>query len=122
MDLAAGHLCLLAGCAGLLGLCPRWRQRALFFFQQKKNPDADDQKKQHAISRRTDTDTDIDGRTQRKIGEIYMAQEHVVVEGTHKDLVKIKVALLSVSDKTDVVPFAHVLASHGVELVRLSKC
>ena len=28
MDLAAGHLCLLAGCAGLLGLCPRWRQRA----------------------------------------------------------------------------------------------
>jgi hypothetical protein len=28
MYLAAGHLCLLAGCAGLLGLCPRWRQRA----------------------------------------------------------------------------------------------
>ena len=27
-DLATGHLCLLAGCAGLLGLCPRWRQRA----------------------------------------------------------------------------------------------
>jgi hypothetical protein len=26
-DLAARHLCLLAGCVGLLGLGPRWRQR-----------------------------------------------------------------------------------------------
>ncbi len=49
--------------------------------------------------------------------KVRMAQGHVVVEGTHKDLVQIKVALLSVSDKTGVVAFAHVLASHGVELV-----
>ena len=46
-----------------------------------------------------------------------MATSHAAVTGDAVDGVRIRRALLSVSDKTDLIPFATFLSSHNVELL-----
>ena len=46
-----------------------------------------------------------------------MASSHAAVTGSAADKVRIRRALLSVSDKSDLLPFAQFLSSKGVELV-----
>ena len=46
-----------------------------------------------------------------------MAQSHAAIVGVARDLVPVKRALLSVSDKTGLLELAQALAAHGVELI-----
>mmetsp|Transcript_11879 Transcript_11879/g.21197 ORF Transcript_11879/g.21197 Transcript_11879/m.21197 type:complete len:614 (+) Transcript_11879:114-1955(+) len=46
-----------------------------------------------------------------------MASSHAAIEGSTESVRKVTRALLSVSDKTDIVPFAQFLAGQGVELL-----